>query len=360
MEPIEIDAAVSPVIFAKEAGLRYISDGIPGYKRTQKGGSYVYLDTNGKKISDEKILARIEALKIPHVWEQVWICPVASGHLQATGIDSKGRKQYRYHSRWQHSRNTNKFSKMMAFGEALSALREKIDKDIEEKAFTRSKMLALVVSLLDNTLIRIGNKYYEKSNKSYGLTTLRNKHVKLDGKEVKISFVGKKNVAQEVVLSDRRLVKLVKKCKELPGHQLFQYYDEEGKRYPISSEDVNAYLRENTGIDLTAKDFRTWGGSTAAVKKLLEEPRPDTDKEIQKKQTEAVKYVASKLGNTVAVCRSYYIHPVVLESYAAGKLPEAIPDTAEKKEPENHWLQPEEVIFLNLLQSAAEDVAKRS
>lgn len=346
--------SISPVTFAKEAGLRYVSDRIPGYKRLKEGDSYLYLNTNDEKITDEKTLKRIKDLKIPHVWEQVWICPVASGHLQATGIDSRGRKQYRYHVRWQHSRNTNKFSKMLAFGEALSGLRQKIDQDIEEKAFTRNKMLALVVSVLDNTLIRIGNKYYEKSNKSYGLTTLRNKHVKFEGKEVKISFVGKKNVAQEVVISDRRLVKLVQKCKELPGHQLFQYFDEEGNKYPVSSEDVNEYLRENTGIDLTAKDFRTWGGSTAAIKKLLEEPRPDTEKEIQKKLTEAVKYVASKLGNTVAVCRSYYIHPQVLESYAAGRLPEAIPGAKEKQEPENRWLQAEEVIFLNLLQTRNE------
>lgn len=350
METIDSEI-LSPVEFAKEAGLRYITDSKPGFTRITRRKKYIYLDTGNKEISDEKIISRIEGLKIPHVWEQVWICPSPNGHLQATGIDSKGRKQYRYHTKWQHSRNTNKFSKMRSFGQALSALREKIDHDIEEKAFSRNKMLALVVSLLDNTLIRIGNKYYEKSNKSYGLTTLRNKHVIVDGKEVKISFVGKKNVAQEVVLSDKRLVKLVKKCKELPGHQLFQYYDEEGCKHPISSDDVNDYLRENTGLDLTAKDFRTWGGSTAAVKKLLEEPRPEDDKEIQKKLTEAIKYVASKLGNTVAVCRNYYVHPIVLESYAAGKLTDAIPDAAEKKEQENKWLQPEEIIFLNLLQN---------
>jgi DNA topoisomerase I len=346
-----IAETLSPVAFAKEAGLRYVTDNVPGFTRITRRKKYIYLDTGNKEISDEKIITRIESLKIPHVWEQVWICPSANGHLQATGFDSKGRKQYRYYQKWQHSRNNNKFSKMRSFGEALSGLREKIDHDIEEKAFSRNKMLALVVSLLDNTLIRIGNKYYEKSNKSYGLTTLRNKHVKINGKEVKISFVGKKNVAQEVILSDKRLVKLVKKCKELPGHQLFQYYDEEGHKYPISSEDVNDYLRENTGMDLTAKDFRTWGGSTSAIKKLLEEPRPEGEKEIQKKITEAIKYVAGKLGNTVAVCRNYYIHPVVLEAYAEGKLTEAIPDAAEKKEQENKWLQPEEIIFLNLLQN---------
>jgi DNA topoisomerase-1 len=226
---------------------------------------------------------------------------------------------------------------------------------MEEKYLSRNKILAIVVSLLDNTLIRIGNKCYEKANNSYGLTTLRDKHVKIEGDGMKISFVGKKSVCQEVVLTDQRLMKLVKKCKDIPGYQLFQYYSEDGKRYPVSSEDVNGYLKENTGIDLSAKDFRTWGGSVTALKKLLEEPRPETEKEVQKKIVDTVKMVASKLGNTTAVCRSYYIHPLVLESYAANTLKEAIPEAAEMDEEENKWLQQEEIIFLNLLQANSGD-----
>ncbi len=343
---------VSPVAFAKEVGLQYVTDNIPGIKRINKKGSFIYIDTSGNEISDEKTLERIKQLRIPPAWENVWICPKANGHLQATGIDSKGRKQYRYHVNWEVARNNNKFTKMLSFGKALSGLREKIDNDIEEKGFSRNKVLATVVSVLDNTLIRIGNRVYEKSNKSYGLTTLRNKHVKFEGKEVKITFVGKKNICQEVVLNDRRLTKLVKKCRELPGHQLFQYYDEEGNKMPVESEDVNQYLRENTGIDLTAKDFRTWGGSTSALKKLLEEPKPEEEKEVQKKIKEAIQYVASKLGNTVAVCRKYYVHPLVLQTYANGDLQKATPQPVDLKDPENEWLQPEEIMFLNLLEKA--------
>jgi DNA topoisomerase-1 len=206
------------------------------------------------------------------------------------------------------------------------------------------------VSLLDNTFIRIGNKCYEKANKSYGLTTLRDKHVKVDGKDVKISFVGKKSVCQEVVLTDRRLANLVKKCKEIPGYELFQYYDDEGNRHPVSSEDVNGYLRESTGIDLSAKDFRTWGGAITAIGHLLAQPRPETEKEIQKKITETVKLVASKLGNTAAVCRNYYIHPLILESYASGDLEKIAAKKTKLTSAEFKDLGDEEIVFLRLLE----------
>lgn len=345
---------ISPVAFAKEAGLRYVTDQIPGFTRQKRDNTYQYLDKAGKEITDEKITGRIEALRIPHVWQQVWISPVANSHLQATGTDKRGRKQYRYHAKWQTARNTNKFSKMLDFGKALPALRQQLEHDLVRKQFPREKMLAIVVSLLDRTLIRIGNKFYEKSNKSYGLTTLRNRHVSLGGKEVKISFVGKKNVCQEVTLTDKRLVKLVTKCRELPGHQLFQYYNEDGSKCPVDSEDVNAYLREQTSLDVTAKDFRTWGGSTTALKFLLETPRPETEKEAQKQTVEAVKTVAAKLGNTVAVCRKYYVHPLVLESYVSGQL-EPVVEKSARAIQNNQWLQPEEVIFLRLLEAAKPD-----
>jgi DNA topoisomerase-1 len=349
MEEVGLEM-VSPEAFAKETGLRYIIDNKPGFSRIKKKDKYIYIDTANKEITDQKVIDRINKLRIPHVWEGVWICPSANGHLQATGFDSKNRKQYRYHQKWQSARNLNKFSKMLPFGKKLSHLRQQIDHDLEEKEFTRDKILAIVVSLLDNTLIRIGNKCYEKANKSYGLTTLRDKHVKMDGKDVKISFVGKKSVCQEVVLTDRRLAKLVKKCKEIPGYELFQYYDEEGNRHPVSSEDVNGYLRESTGIDLTAKDFRTWGGSITAIQHLLAEPRPETDKEIQKKITQTIKLVASKLGNTAAVCRNYYIHPLVLESYASGDLEEIAARKAKPTEAEFKELDDEEIVFLRMLE----------
>jgi DNA topoisomerase-1 len=349
MEEVAVET-VSPEAFAKETGLRYIIDNKPGFGRFKKKDKYIYTDTANKEITDQKVIDRINKLRIPHVWEEVWICPSANGHLQATGFDSKHRKQYRYHEKWQSARNLNKFSKMLPFGKKLSQLRQHIDQDLQEKQFTRNKILAIVVSLLDNTLIRIGNKCYEKANKSYGLTTLRDKHVKVDGKDVKISFVGKKSVCQEVVLTDRRLANLVRKCKEIPGFELFQYYDEEGNRHPVSSEDVNGYLRENTDIDLTAKDFRTWGGSITAIQHLLAEPRPQTEKEIQKKITETVKMVASKLGNTAAVCRNYYIHPLVLESYASGDLERIANQNSPSISAEFKELDEKEIVFLKLLE----------
>lgn len=341
----------SPVEFAKEAGLRYVNDNVPGFTRIKEGKEYIYLNKSGEQITDEKIINRIEALNIPHIWKDVWICPIANGHMQATGIDEKNRKQYRYHTKWQNARSETKFSKMLSFGHALSQLRDKIERDLHKQNFTRDKVLATVVSVLDNTLIRIGNKVYEKYNKSYGLTTLRNKHVKMEGKDIKIVFTGKKNVCHEILLTDKKLIRIVKKCKELPGHQLFQYFDENGEKHPVGSDEVNAYLRENTGIDLSAKDFRTWGGSTYAIQKLLEEPSPEKEKDISKKITEAIKFVASKLGNTATVCRKYYIHPLVLESYADGSLEELAQQTGDLQDSENEWLNREEQLFLALLKT---------
>jgi DNA topoisomerase-1 len=344
---------VSPAEFAKEAGLRYVTDTKPGIGRIKsEEGSFIYENTKGETITDQKTIDRILALRIPPAWENVWICPQANGHIQATGLDNKGRKQYRYHAKWQTARNSTKFDKMLSFGKVLLSLREKVEKDLQKPHYSRDKILATVVSLLDNTYIRIGNMYYAKTNKSYGLTTLRNKHIKEEGNQLKISFVGKKNISQEIVLTDKRLVRIVRKCKELPGHQLFQYIDEEGNRQPVDSEDINSFLRENTGIDLTAKDFRTWGGSTLAIKYLLEEPRPDTDKEVHKKQVEAAKFVASKLGNTPTVCRNYYIHPLVFESYATGELSSAATELKQDGEESHSSLQPEEQIFLALLEKS--------
>lgn len=346
---------ITPEAYAKEAGLRYVSDHSPGIKRLKtQEGTFSYQKSNGETITDEKTLERIKLLRIPPAWENVWICSTTTGHIQATGIDSRGRKQYRYHEKWHSARNSTKFDKMLKLGAALPQLRQQIQQDLRRQGFPREKIIATVVSLLDTTYIRVGNRYYAQTNKSYGLTTLRNKHVKLEGNDIKICFIGKKSIAHEVQLTDRKLIKIVKQCRELPGYELFQYLDEEGHRHPVNSEDVNSYLRENTGIDLTAKDFRTWGGSTLTIHKLLAEPKPESEKEVKKQVNDAVKFVAVKLGNTPTVCRKYYIHPLVLKSYESGQLAEEVSELGELPE---GGLQREEVIFVRLLQAAAETEA---
>lgn len=342
---------ISPEVYAKEAGLRYVSDRRPGIRRQQtKEGAFRYEKAGGEAVTDEKMLERIQKLRIPPAWQDVWICPRPNGHIQATGVDSRGRKQYRYHEGWHAARNATKFDKMPQLGGVLPALRERIRADMRLQGFPREKVLATVVSLLDTTYIRVGNRYYAQTNKSYGLTTLRDKHVKIEGGILKICFVGKKNVSHEVEITDKRLIRLVKQSRDIPGYELFQYIDPNGQRCPIHSEDVNGYIREVTGIDLTAKDFRTWGGSTLALQCLLDKPRPETDKEVQKKLVEAVKYVASKLGNTPAVCRKYYIHPLITDSYADGRLTDIARRVPEASET---GLQYEERVFMTLLAAGA-------
>jgi DNA topoisomerase-1 len=342
---------MTPEAYAKEAGLRYVSDRGPGIRRQQtKKGTFAYVNAKGEALTDAKILERITRLRIPPAWQEVWICARPNGHIQATGIDSRGRKQYRYHDEWHSARNATKFDKMPQLGTVLPGLRERIKADVRLPGFPRDKVLATVVSLLDTTYIRVGNRYYAQTNKSYGLTTLRDKHVKIEGNTLKICFVGKKGISHEVEITDKRLARLVKQSRDLPGYELFQYVDADGRRCPVHSDDVNRYLRETTGVDLTAKDFRTWGGSTIALQRLLAEPRPDTDKEVQKKVVEAIKCVASKLGNTPTVCRKYYIHPLIVDTYTDGRLPEI---AARVPEHDDTGLQYEERVFMTLLGAAA-------
>lgn len=309
-----------PALSAEWAGLRYTSDEKPGITRKKAGTGFFYLDHKGEKVTDEKTLERINKLVIPPAWTEVWIAKTARGHLQATGRDDKGRKQYIYHSEWQHARNLTKFGRMITFGKSLPALREQIQKDIQSRQLDKRKVTALVVSIMDNALIRIGNRAYAKSNKSYGLTTLRDRHVTFNGNTVTFSFVGKKGVEQKIDLKDRRLAQLVKKCKDIPGYDLFQYYDEDGVRQTLESGDVNEYLREATDYDFTAKDFRTWGGTVRMVECLErvidEDPELDKEKGIK----EAVKEVAKGLGNTPTVCSKYYIHPEVVNLFREDKL----------------------------------------
>ena len=309
-----------PTKSAAGAGLRYTSDSKPGYTRKKAGKGYTFLDERGNKITDEKVLSRVNALVIPPAWTDVWISKSPKGHLQATGRDAKGRKQYIYHPQWQQARSLTKFGRMIAFGKCLPDLREQIKHDIASRQLDRRKVTALVLSIMDSALIRIGNRHYAKSNNSYGLTTLRDKHVKFNGSSIKFSFKGKKGVEHEIDLKDRRLARLVKKCRDIPGYDLFQYYDEHGERHTLESGDVNEYLREATKHDFTAKDFRTWGGTVRMVECLeaVQHENPDLNKE--KSLREAVKKVAKGLGNTPSVCTKYYIHPEVVNLFKEDKL----------------------------------------
>ena len=310
----------APERSAAWAGLKYTTDEKPGISRKKAGSGYYYLDKKGQKVTDPKTLERISKLVIPPAWTDVWISPSAKGHLQATGRDEKKRKQYLYHTQWQHARSLTKFGRMLAFGKHLAQLREQISKDIDNRKMDRRKVTAVVLTLLDNALIRIGNRHYAKSNNSYGLTTLRDKHVKINGSSMKFSFRGKKGVEHEIDVNDRRLARLVKKCKDIPGYDLFQYFDENGDRQTLESGDVNAYLQEVTQEDFSAKDFRTWGGTVRMVQcleQLLEE-NPELDKE--KSIKESVKMVAKGLGNTPTVCSKYYIHPEVINLFREDKL----------------------------------------
>ena len=305
---------------ASAAGLRYLPDTRPGFSRRLKGTKFQYLDAKGNLVTDEKTLDRIRKLVIPPAWTDVWICPSPNGHIQATGRDVKGRKQYLYHANWNHSRNQTKFGRMLAFGKILPAIREQISSDMKSKALSRRKITAIVLNLLDQSLIRVGNRSYARSNKSYGLTTLRDKHVKINGPEIRFEFVGKKGVAHTISLKDKKLAQLVKKCKDIPGYDLFQYYDEAGERHTLESGDVNQYLKEITHTDFSAKDFRTWGGTVrmvACLEKMLQE-NPELEKE--KTVKEAFKEVAKGLGNTPAVCSKYYVHPQIVDLFREDKL----------------------------------------
>ena len=310
-----------PARQARMAGLRYATDQGPGITRKPtRAGKFTYHDAKGGKITDADALDRIAGFVIPPAWTDVWIAVAPTAHLQVTGRDSLGRKQYRYHPAWDEMRSLTKFSRLRTFGEQLAGLRAQLNKDLGRPALDREKVVALVLTLMDQSFIRVGNKEYAKKNQSYGLTTLRDKHVAIDGADVNFSFVGKKGVPHDVTLHDARLARLVRKCKEIPGQHLFQYYGADGRRHALESGDVNEYLQRHTGLALSAKDFRTWGGTVKMVEcleaVLREEPELAPDKVVKK----AVKEVASGLGNTPTVCSKYYIHPQVVELFTAGKL----------------------------------------
>jgi DNA topoisomerase-1 len=300
--------------------LRYVTDASPGLRRHRSGRGFTYRDAEGRTVRERSVLRRIRALVIPPAWTDVWICPLPDGHIQATARDAKRRKQYRYHARWREVRDEDKYDRMIAFGEALPALRKRVDEDLSQPGLPRSKVMATVVRLLELTLIRIGNEEYARDNESYGLTTLRNRHVQVTGATLKFKFRGKSAKTHEVEISDRRLAAVVRRCQALPGYELFQYLDDEGQQRSIDSADVNDYLREATGEEFTAKDFRTWAGSVLAAQTLSQLPATENEAEMKHGLVEAIKLVAKRLGNTPATCRKHYIHPAVMTAFLAGKL----------------------------------------
>ncbi|BBR53550.1 MULTISPECIES: DNA topoisomerase IB [Pseudomonas] len=299
--------------------LHYVDDSQPGLTRRRWRDRFHYFDTDGKRIRDAQTLARIAALAIPPAYTAVWICPDPQGHLQATGRDARGRKQYRYHAQWRELRDQHKYDRMLAFAQALPRLRRQLDSHLARPGLDREKVMALVVSLLDTTLIRIGNRQYLRENNSYGLTTLRNRHVQVQGSTVRFQFRGKRGVEHDVSLRDRRLARLIKRCLELPGQTLFQYLDEQGQRHAVGSSEVNQFLQQLTGADFTAKDYRTWAGSALALD-LLRPLAWQPESEARRQVAAIVRQVATRLGNTPAVCRRCYIHPAVLEHYQLGRL----------------------------------------
>ena len=306
---------------AKAAGLSYVSDHDAGISRRRYGAGFSYRKPDGAALDDEATLDRIRKLAIPPAWTDVWICPSARGHIQATGRDQKGRKQYRYHDRWRHVRDENKYDRLIAFGRALPKLRARVEKDLEQRGLHHDKVLAAVVRVMEITLIRVGNEEYAKQNKSFGLTTLRDKHAKIRGADAVFEFRGKSGKMQKTGFHDRRLARVVKACQDLPGQRLFQYIDEEGEQRAVESADVNAYLRDAMGEDFSAKDFRTWAGTVNAARALALHPDCGSAAETKRNISTCVKAVAGVLGNTAAVARSAYIHPVVLKAYEDGVLP---------------------------------------
>jgi DNA topoisomerase-1 len=305
---------------ARAAGLRYVSDAMPGITRRRAGKSFSYRDPEGHLIKDRAVLARIRWLAVPPAWSDVWICLEANGHLQATGRDAKGRKQYRYHPDWRAVRDTVKFDRMLAFGQALPRIRARVAEDQSRRGLPRDKVLATIVRLLEVTLIRVGNQEYARENHSYGLTTMRDHHVDFDGSRLIFQYRGKAGRRHRISLQDRRLARIVRACQELPGQHLFQYIDDDGERQAVDSADVNAYLQEITGEPFTAKDFRTWAGTVLASLALSEFESFDTNAAAKRNVTRAIEQVAAQLGNTVAVCRKSYIHPEIIERYLDGSL----------------------------------------
>jgi DNA topoisomerase-1 len=327
--------------------LHYVDDSQPGITRKLLRGKFCYFDPAGQRVTEPDEIKRINALAVPPAYTDVWICPDPRGHLQATGRDARGRKQYRYHPRWREVRDADKYSRLRDFGLALPKLRKQLETLLAAPGFSRDKVMATVITLLDATLIRVGNTQYARDNRSYGLTTLRNRHVEVNGSAILFQFRGKSGIEHQITVKDRRLARIIKRCLEIPGQNLFQYLDENGERHTISSSDVNAYLQTLTGADFTAKDYRTWAGSALALA-VLRELQWESEADAKRHVVEMVKNVARQLGNTPAVCRKCYIHPAVVDGFMQGALAE-LPRSRGRKR-----LRAEEVALAVLLEKLIE------
>lgn len=351
----------NPVQAAKSAGLRYVSDTSPGIRRKRVGKHFSYIGLDGRPIHDAEELRRIRSLGIPPAWTNVWICPKPNGHIQATGRDAKGRKQYRYHPRWREVRDETKYNRMIEFAEALPTIRSRVAHDLKLPGLPHEKVLAAVVWLLDTTAIRVGNQEYARENKSFGLTTLRSRHVDIAGSKIHFHFRGKGGKEHSVTVQNRQLARIVKRCQDLPGHELFQYFDDDGNRYTVESADVNAYLRNISGHDFTAKDFRTWAGTVFATNALRELGTFETQTQAKKNIGQAIEVAAAHLGNTKTICRKCYVHPGVVDAYLEGNLLTKLNEQDKQDNPAIHdtntnteGLRPEEVRVLEFLKESLE------
>jgi DNA topoisomerase-1 len=341
---------VTAVDMAREARLRYVNDGMPGIRRVRRGRGFSYHAADGSTIRDAETLDRIRALAIPPAWTDVWICPLAHGHLQATGRDADGRKQYRYHNRWRSVRDEAKFDRMLAFGKALPHIRATTDKHLRLHGMPREKMLAVVVTLLEVTMARVGNQQYARENGSFGLTTLRDEHVELTTGSITFDFQGKSGKRHHISVRDARLARIIRKSRDLPGELLFQYEGDDGELHPVTSDDVNDYLREITGKDFTAKDFRTWAGTVLAAMAFEELGACGDEVEARSNVVAAIEAVAARLGNTPTICRKCYVHPDIIDGYLTGTLLETFTQRAERERTDSRGtLRPEEDAVLAFL-----------
>jgi DNA topoisomerase-1 len=351
MATVENATVLDPVASAREAGLVYVHHDRPGITRKRRGKTFHYFDISGRRIADAETVERINKLAIPPAYRDVWICPNPRGHIQAVGTDDRGRTQYRYHPRWREVRDEAKYGRMLAFGKALPKIRARIRRDLKLPGLPRDKVLATVVKLLETTLIRVGNEEYAKHNKSYGLTTIRNDHVDVHGTHVHFEFRGKSGIDHAVDLDDERLAKVIRQCHDLPEQELFEYVDPDGSRHHVGSSDVNAYLLGVTGEHFTAKDFRTWAGTTLAAMALQEFEAFDSEAQAKRNVLAAIEAVAARLGNTRTVCRKCYVHPAVVDLYMEGTLVESLRQRlAVKLKRSLHSLKLEEAAVMALLQ----------
>jgi len=344
-------AQMPPTESARLAGLRYVDDRrTPGIRRIGSKTRVRYVSAHGRTIADRAELQRIRSLAIPPAWIDVWICPDPRGHLQATGRDARGRKQYRYHPRWREVRDEVKYGRLIAFAQALARIRHRTSADLRKSGLPRERVLAAVIQLLEKTLIRVGNEEYARDNQSFGLTTMRDTHATVKGRTVRFAFRGKSGIQHAVDLQDARLARIVKACRDLPGYELFQYIDDDGSRQTIDSADVNEYLREISGHDFTAKDFRTWAGTVLAAKALAEAATFKSATEAKRNVVAAIESVAKKLGNTTAVCRKCYIHPAILDAYMDGATIQTVKARAAKLARSRGALTPEETAVVGILE----------